>query len=155
MLSVFLSASVSQSVCVSVCLSASTPCQYVCLPLHRVSMSVCLYTVSVCLSASTPCQYVCLPLHRVSMSVCLYTVSVCLSASTPCQYVCLPLHRVSMSVCPQLQSYVEEQVLDHHKELTRAAEALRDSVAHEIHTFSGLSLDRILKPPSSEYVHVA
>ena len=48
--------------------------------------------------------------------------------------------------------YVEESVLGHHEELTRAASVLRDSVAREIQAFSRLSLDRLLKPPSSEYV---
>jgi myosin heavy subunit len=50
----------------------------------------------------------------------------------------------------ELQRYVEQHVLGHHDELTRAARALRDSVAREVQAFSGLSLHRMLKPPSSQ-----
>ena len=125
--------------------------------------------IGLCVLSKTPEQwhviYVAIDMRSlfsesVGQSLCL---SVCLLLCVPlsvrlCLCVCLgkltPSRRMAgrPSGWLQLQVYVEEKVLGHHEELTGVAHILRDSVAREIQTFTGLSLDRLLKAPCSEYV---
>lgn len=48
--------------------------------------------------------------------------------------------------------YVQQNVLSHQERLNAVVNSLRDGMAQEVQLFTGLALNRLLKPPDMQYV---